>query len=305
MHKNEFVELNAFEAVARHLSFARAAAELGVTAAALSQTVRRLEARLSTRLLNRTTRSVALTDAGRRLLIKVAPALGDLTAALVEAAESETDVKGTIRVSAPRSAAALILEPAIAGFHRAYPDVVLEIVVDEALVDTVADGFDAGIRLGDQVHRDMVAISIGPNERQIVVASPDYLAKRGRPNEPHDLVGHACINWRHSTTGAPYRWEFIREEHIFEVAVSGPLLSPDPILRLHAALEALGIAYVMERRAVSWLQRGDLVGLLSNWCPQWPGFYLYFPDVHHIRPPLRAFADYLRSSQGCHETEVL
>src|SRR5262245_30360859 len=243
MRGAEFAELRAFMAVLERRSFIRAAQHLGLSASALSQTIRQLETRLGVRLLNRTTRSVAPTAAGARLHERLAPLVQDMDAAVAEAVASMGRAAGTLRINTLGMAAKQLIAPRLGRFHATYPDVVLEIVVDEHLVDIVAGGFDAGIRVGEQLEKDMVAIRLTPDHAMRAVASPDYLARHGEPKEPSDLHRHACINWRFPGSGAVFRWPMERKGKKLEMAVTGPVVSNFQDVMDEAALQGLGILY--------------------------------------------------------------
>lgn len=291
MRGSEFAQLQAFVAVAEHGNFARAARHLGVSASALSQTIRTLEARIGARLLNRTTRSVAVSSAGEQLLGRLLPAMRDLDTAVMAATDIGTTPSGRLRINSIRLAAMHYLAPSITKFLEAYPRIDLEIVTDDRLADIVATGFDAGIRLGEKLQRDMVAVKIGGPLRLVAVAAPAYLAKFGSPAHPRDLSNHRCLNTRWPTDGSLYRWEFERAGEELEVQVDGPLISEAEIL-IGAARDGLGIAYLMDIQVGDALARGQLVELLSDWSPTFPGFYLYYPDRRQVSPALRAFIDH-------------
>lgn len=294
MRGTEFAELAAFAAVAEKGSFALAAAKLGVTPSALSQTLRKLEERLGIRLLNRTTRSVAPSEAGARLLARLRPTLADLDQAMAEVRALRGRPSGLLRINASRIAVSQWIAPLVGRFHAAYPDVVLDLVGDDRLVDIVAAGFDAGIRLGERLERDMVAVKVSDEIEMMVVASPSYLARHGTPKTPRDLRHHRCIGGRMPTTGAPYRWEFERGKEKLEVAVEGPLIVSDMDAGVPAALEGVGIAYLFDYQAKPWIAAGKLKRLLREWTPPFPGFYLYYPSRRQIPPALRAFIDFIR-----------
>lgn len=295
MRPSEFGELRAFAAVVRHGAFTRAAAHLGVSPSALSQTVRALEERLGARLLHRTTRSVAPTEAGARLAERLLPVLDDLDAAASLGAAAGAPA-GTLRINAT-TAARPVLARVVAPFLRRHPAIVLELTVEDRFVDIVAEGCDAGVRLAEHLHRDMVGVAFGGDLRMAVVASPAYLAARGTPLHPRDLARHACLGLRRATDGSPYRWEFDRDGAALRVAVEGPLLCHDPAIRLRAALDGLGLAYVFEHEAEEALADGRLVRVLADWTPPYPGCVLYYPSRRHAPPPLRAFVDFLREAR--------
>jgi DNA-binding transcriptional LysR family regulator len=294
MRGNEFAELKAFAAIVQHKSFARAADHLAVSPSALSQTIRALEERLGVRLLNRTTRSVAPSEAGARLLERLAPALEELEASVAAVTNERGKLAGTLRINLPRICCDYFIAPMLGAFHRAHPDIVLDLFVDDAIVDIVAGGFDAGIRLGERLAKDMVAIKIGDELELMALASKDYLARCGKPQKPQDLHLHRCINIRMPTRGAPYRWEFAQGRREFEISVEGPLIVNDPATALRAAMDGLGIAYVVGLQAASLIAEGKLVRVLENWSPRFPGFYLYYPSHRQVPPILRAFVQFLK-----------
>ena len=293
MRGSDYAELRAFVAVAEHGNFARAAARLGISASALSQTIRTLEERMGIRLLNRTTRSVAPSEAGQRLLTRLLPALADLDQAVADITALRDTPTGLLRINAPRVAIVHRLAPLIAPFHAAYPDIVIDIIVDDKLSDIVADRFDAGIRLGEMVEKDMVSVKLGGEMRLVVVASPDYIARHGMPKTPRDLRDHPCVASRWPTDGSLYHWEFERGDEKLEVAVSGPLSTTDNDLMLRAVLEGIGIGYLFDHHVVEHLAAGRLVSMLDDWTPPFPGFHLYYPSRRQMPPPLRAFVDFI------------
>ncbi|RVU13866.1 LysR family transcriptional regulator [Methylobacterium oryzihabitans] len=293
MSRPDLSDLAAFAAVARHRSFRRAAAELGVSPSALSHALRGLEERIGVRLLNRTTRSVAPTEAGDALLARLAPALVEIARGVEEAAASLGRPVGRLRINAPRSACRLVLMPLVIRFLARHPGVRVEVACDDALVDIVRGGFDAGVRFGERVARDMVAVPLGGPQRFAVVAAPAYLAARGVPAHPDDLAGHACLRQRFPG-GAVFRWEFARDGEEIEPALDGPLVAGDQDLLLQAARDGLGLAFVFEGLAAPDLAAGRLARVLEPWCPAFPGFVLYHPGRRRVPAPLRAFLDMLR-----------
>jgi DNA-binding transcriptional LysR family regulator len=295
MRGSDYADLRAFATIAEEGSFARAAARLGVSPSALSQTMRGLEERLGLRLLNRTTRSVAPSEAGARLLSRLLPAMADLDAALADVLTLRDKPSGSLRLNAPRLAALQCLAPIAASFLASYPDVTLDIVVDDRLVDIVAERFDAGIRLGEMVEKDMVAVKLGDEMEMMVVAAPAYLERFGAPRTPRELRHHRCINFRWPTDMSLYRWEFERGHEKLEVQVEGPLLVTEPAVAASAAADGLGIAYLFESYTRPLLKSGSLVRLLEEWTPPFPGFYLYYPGRRQLPPPLRAFIDFVRA----------
>ncbi|MBB3657192.1 DNA-binding transcriptional LysR family regulator [Rhizobium sp. BK650] len=293
MRGSDYAELKAFAAVAEQGSFARAAARLGISPSALSQTIRALEERMGIRLLNRTTRSVAPSEAGQRLLTRLLPALADLDRAVADVAALRDTPAGLLRINAPRVAIVHRLAPLIAPFHAAYPDIVIDVVVEDKLTDIVAGRFDAGIRLGEMVEKDMVSVKLGGEMRLIVVASPDYIARHGVPKTPRDLRDHSCVTSRWPTDGSLYHWEFERGDEKLEVAVSGPLSTTDNDLILRAVLDGIGIGYLFDYHAADNLAAGRLVSMLDDWTPPFAGFHLYYPSRRQMPPPLRAFVDFI------------
>jgi DNA-binding transcriptional LysR family regulator len=298
MRGTDFANLNAFAAVAEHRSFVRAAAHLGITPSALSQTIRQLEERLGVRLLNRTTRSVAPTTAGERLYQRLRPAVDELDAAVAEAASTRERPAGMLRINAPRTAALRLIAPRLGRFHRDNPGVILDVTVDDALTDIVAGRFDAGIRLGELLEKDMIAVRLTGELEMMAVASPDYLARHGTPETPDELHNHACLNWRWPTDGSLYRWEFEEDGREFEIAVQGPIIANDIEVVLQAALQGLGIAYASHEWMEGWLKEGKLVRVLKRYSPKFPGVYLYHPSRRQQPPALRAFIDCLLDRQG-------
>ena len=280
-------ELTAFLAVAREKSFTKAAAKLGVSQSALSHTMRALEERLGVRLLARTTRSVSPTEAGERLLRTAGPRLDEIEAELAALGELRDKPAGTIRITAGEHSAESILWPALARLLPDYPDIAVEIMVDYGLTDIVAERYDAGIRLGEQVARDMIAVRIGPDMRMAVVGAPSYLARHKRPQTPQDLTAHACINLRLPTYGGIYAWEFEKAGHELKVRVEGQLVFNNFRLRMNAVLAGLGLAYLPEDQVRAQIDDGQLVRLLADWCPPFSGYHLYYPSR---RQPSAAFA---------------
>jgi DNA-binding transcriptional LysR family regulator len=294
MQRSDLSDLEAFAAIARHRSFRRAATERGVSPSALSHVMRGLEERLGVRLLSRTSRSVAPTEAGERLLTRLAPALSDIAEALDEVNSFRDTPVGTLRLNVPRSAARRLLAPMLARFLAAHPRARLEIVTDDGLVDIVERGFDAGIRVGQRLARDMIAVPFGPSRRFAVVGSPAYLTVRGLPSTPHDLQAHACIDRRYPS-GASFPWGFERDGQVIEVAVDGPLVVDDADLMVRAALDGVGLAFVYEDLVLDLIDQGLLMRVLEDWCPAFPGFFLYYPSRRQMPAVLRAFIDAMRT----------
>ena len=295
---SDFGQLRAFVAVGQELSFSRAAAALGVSPSALSQMLRGFEARVGMRLLNRTTRSVSLTAAGEALLRRVSPAVANLGAAVEQVSQLREPPAGLVRVHAFRIAGSLFLAPMLRSFRDAYPDVVLDITLDDTVVDMVKGGYDAAIRIGEVIERDMIAVRLGPDLRQIVVASPDYLSRHGAPASPRELQSHQCIRWRWPGHATPYNWEFWEDGRWFDVAVDGPLIVNSRDLETQAALAGVGLAFVKEQMVTSLIAAGRLVPLLQRWSAPFPGFFLCYPEQRQMAPALRAFIDQVRTVAG-------
>ncbi|MET7140149.1 LysR family transcriptional regulator [Xanthomonas sp. PPL139] len=294
MRGSDFAELKAFVAVVERRSFARAAEQLGLSPSALSQTIRQLEGRIGARLLNRTTRSVAPSASGELLYRRIAPLFREMAAAVAEAGEATGQMKGTLRINTLGIAARTIIAPRLSRFHQIHPDVVLDIVVDDALADIVVGRFDAGIRVGGQLEKDMIAVRLTPDLNMVAVASPDYLARRGTPQSPAELHAHACINWRLQVDGRQYRWEFKKRGQRREVAVDGPIVTNHADIGIAAALNGLGIAYHFERDGVGeLLAQGRLIQVLPDWTISRPGLFLYYPNRQHRPALLGAFIDCL------------
>ncbi len=280
--------------VAEKRSFTAAAAGLRVTPSAVSQSVRALEERVGVRLLQRTTRSVGLTEAGARFLARLKPALEEVQGAFEALRELRDRPAGTLRLTLPRVAYQQVLAPRLGAFLSAYPDVRLEAHLDEAFVDVVEAGFDAGIRIGEMVERDMVGVRVGPELRGAVVGAPAYFANRARPKHPRDLHAHECINYRRRSSGAIYAWEFSEDGRDFQVAVDGRLVLDDGELLIQAALDGLGLVHVMDCSVHELLAQKRLVRVLERFCPPFPGFYLYYPSRAQLAPKLEALIGALR-----------
>lgn len=289
--------LAAFACVARHASFRRAAIELAVSPSALSQTIRSLERRLGSRLLQRTTRRVGLTESGQRLLQDTAPALARIGQALRSVEENRDVATGQLRITAPRFAIEHLLLPHLPAFHAAYPQVEVELAMQAAMIDVVGDGFDAGIRLGESLADGMIAVPLGPALRWVVVASPGYLQRHGMPDTPEALIGHACLRHR-SSSGRVMAWEFSREGRDFTLDVSGPLLLNDSTLALQAARDGMGLLQVFEAIADADVQAGRLQRVLDAWQPPFAGFHLYYPSREQLAPKLRVFIDFMRAANA-------
>jgi DNA-binding transcriptional LysR family regulator len=294
MAQTKVNDLQAFLAVAREQSFTKAAARLDITPSALSHTIRALEERLGVRLLARTTRNVAPTEAGDRLMRSIAP-LFDQIAAVIEAlGELREKPAGTVRITCTDDAIELYLRPALASFLKNYPDITLELFVDYGFTNIVEERFDAGIRLGEAISKDMIAVRISPDWRLAVVGSPAYFERCPPPATPYDLIGHACINIRHRPSGAIYAWEFERDGKAFTVKGEGQLVFNSIVHVLNGALDGIGLAYVPEALAAPYMADGRLKEVLADWCPYFQGFHLYYPHRRQASPAFSAFVDAVR-----------
>ncbi|CAG4922608.1 LysR family transcriptional regulator [Paraburkholderia gardini] len=294
MARENLNDLLAFVAVARAQSFTRAAAKLGVSQSALSHTIRGLESRLGLRLLTRTTRSVSPTPAGERLLATVGPRFDEIDEELAALTELRDKPAGTIRITTDEHAASTILQPKLARLLPDYPDIKVEIVVDFGLTDIVAQRYDVGVRLGDQVAKDMIAVRIAPDMRMAVVGAPSYFANRARPKTPQDLTGHNCINLRLPTHGGLFAWEFTKAGHEVRVRVDGQLVFNGTNQMLQAALSGCGLAYIPADLALPYIDEGRLKPVLKNWCPVFPGYHLYYPSRRQSSRALGVLVDALR-----------
>ena len=294
MPRENLNDLQAFLAVARERSFTRAAGQLGVSPSALSHTMRGLEERLGIRLLTRTTRNVAPTEAGERLLRTITPHFDGIHAGLDALTELREKPAGTIRITAGDHPTETILWPAIAKLLPDYPDVSVELYVDNALADIVGERFDAGVRLGEAVAKDMIAVAIGPPIRFVVVGAPSYFAERSEPRAPHDLAGHRCINWHLPTRGGHYAWEFEKDGRELKVRVEGQLAFNDIALVRRAALAGLGLAFIPVDYVASDLREGGLIQVLDDWCPPFPGYHLYYPSRRQQSPAFALVVEALR-----------
>jgi DNA-binding transcriptional LysR family regulator len=293
MRGSDYSELRAFAAVVRHGSFARAAQHLGVSPSALSQTIRALEDRLGQRLLNRTTRSVAATVAGLALAERLLPVLDDLQGVVDAAFAAAGQVSGPLRLNVVRVAVPLLAQ-LLPGFLTRHPRVTVQVEASDALVDIVAQGYDAGIRLAERLEGDMIAVPFGGPLRMAVVAAPAYLDSRDAPRHPRDLEGHDCLVSLAPSTGTPYRWELEKDGVELRIPVTGRLIGSDLRLRLAACLAGLGIGYFFETEVEEQIAAGRLVRLLDDWTPPFPGCYLYYPSRRNQSPPLAAFIAFLR-----------
>jgi DNA-binding transcriptional LysR family regulator len=285
-------DLSSFLAVARHKSFRKAADELGVTPSALSHAVRSIEERLKVRLLNRTTRSVALTEAGERFVERLTPAFRDIEDALDDLNQYRGQPIGSLRINASRPSTQMVLLPLVTRFLAAQPAVNVEIVVNDSLVDMVSESFDAGVRFGEIIAKDMVAVPLGPRQRTAIVASPDFFNRHSKPRRPEQLKNLPCIRFRFGS-GRLYDWEFEKGGVELKIEVAGALTLGDPGLMVEAALDGVGIAFAFESQVQQLIEARKLVRVLEDWCPYYSGFYLYYPGRRQVPAALRAFIDFV------------
>jgi DNA-binding transcriptional LysR family regulator len=294
MDRLDLHALDSFAAVARHRNFRRAAIERGVSASTLSQALRDLETRMGVRLLNRTTRSVALTDAGAALLDRLGPALAEIGEAVNEARSAQAEPSGSLRINAPEPAVHLVLTPLISEFLVLYPAVRMDVIAETGFVDIVAAGYDAGVRWGESLAQDMVAVSLGPPQRLALVGSPGLIARVGAPCHPRDLLELPCLRNRFPS-GAMPAWEFEKAGEAVRVTPSGPLVSNSITLLMRSALDGLGFLLVFDAYAEPYLQSGELVEVLPDWSENFPGPFLYYPSRRTLPSPLRAFVDFVQA----------
>jgi DNA-binding transcriptional LysR family regulator len=286
-----FPQLQSFLAVARHRSFTGAARELGVTRSAVSQAVQQLEEQLRVVLLTRTTRSVSVTDAGRRLMESASPALAQLASALTEISAKPGEAVGRLRLSVPRTAVPFVIDPVLPKFRTRHPRVEVDVVVEERFVDIVAEGYDAGVRLTEAIERDMVQVRLTDSFRFVVVGAPEYLAAHGTPQRPEDLLRHECITFRSQTTGALYAWELERGRRSYRVPVRGSVVTNDHLVSVSLATEGMGLAYAFEPAVKARLQKRQLQVVLESYAVKVPGYFLYFPTRAQMSAPLRLFVE--------------
>ena len=297
MKRSDLAGLTLFAEVVARGGFRGAAKAIGISPSAVSHGIASLEKRLGVRLLNRTTRSIAPTDAGISVLARLGPALRDIDTALARLSEIGDEPAGVLRLTLPQSAASFLVIPHLGAFHERYPGITLDLHVDNGLIDIVTQHFDAGIRLGESLEPDMIAVRIGGDIRGVIVAAPGYLASKGAPQSPAELQSHNCINIRFPS--GVYQWELGKDGQEIDVAVEGSLILNDGHLIVEAAKAGLGIAYVFEDLVREDLAHGRLVSILDAWCPRYPGFFLYYPRQRQMRPALRAFIDFAREiTQG-------
>jgi DNA-binding transcriptional LysR family regulator len=292
--ETDLAGITVFVTVAEARSFRAASERLGVTRSAVSQTIRRLEERMGVALVQRTTRSVHLTEAGERLYQAVRPALEDVSTAIKSVGELRDQPSGMLRLTVSSIAERFLSGSLLAGFLEAYPDIRLDITVTDGEFDIVAEGFDAGVRLGEVIEQDMIAIPVSDEQRQMVMASPDYLARHEAPAHPRDLPKHHCIGWRPSPQVAPYRWEFTESGRDFAVDVNPRVTTNDMRVMIRLACAGAGLTFGMEETFRPYIARAELIPLLEEFCPPFPGFYLYYPTRRNVPLKLRVLIDYLR-----------
>jgi DNA-binding transcriptional LysR family regulator len=294
MDREDWGSLAAFAVVAEERSFTRAAARLGVSPSALSHTMRRLEERLRLQLLARSTRNVATTEAGERLLARLAPAMAEISGAVEELGRFLRRPSGRVRITASRTAARMVVAPVLPRFTKGYPEIVVEVLIEPGLTNIVEQRFDAGIRLGESLEKDVVAVPVTGQLRMAVVGAPRYFAAHSKPSTPQDLRKHRCINFRLPSAGTIYKWEFEKGRRKIEVGVDGPLVFDDEEMVLDAAQAGVGLAYLVEDQVAALLKAGTLTRVLEDWCPPFPGFFLYYPGRRQVSPALAAFIDAVR-----------
>jgi len=299
MRQDQLDGLITFICVAEVKSFSAAAIRLGVSPSAVSQTIRTLEKRVGVPLFNRTTRSVSLTDAGARYLHRIAPAIQELGSALEELNDETAQPSGLLRLNVPRAAYMTVLQPILRSFLDTYPEIDLELCIESGLVDIVGAGFDAGIRFGDLVEKDMVGVEVGPPLSAHLVASASYLARNGIPQHPRDLLKHDCINFRHVTTGQVERWDFMRDGETFQLSAEGRLIVNDSAALVQSALDGLGIAYMINGYIDRFIEDGRLIRVLADWSPPIPNLMLYYADRRRVPRKLRVLIDFLRKHRNC------
>src|ERR1700712_2138240 len=293
MLPRDLASLATFLVVAEERSFTKAAKRQGVSPSAISHAMRGLEEELGVRLLARTTRSVALTDAGARLLVRLKPAIGEIGETLEDLSGNRNKPAGRIRLLLPRLAVKSVLAPKLGQLHRDYPDIVLDVTTDDSRRDIVADGFDAGVHFGEYIEKDMIAMRVSQDQRPAIIGSPAYFESHPRPKQPRDLLQHRCVNFRHGSEGM-YRWEFEKGKKSMSVAVNGPLVVDDLELVIRGALDGIGLAFVGEQEVSSYLEEGKLIRVLEDWCPPYAGFFIYYPSRRQQTAALSALVGVLR-----------
>ncbi|PKB91587.1 hypothetical protein A8A01_00310 [Ewingella americana] len=298
MRGSDYAELRAFVTIVEQGSLVKASEVLNIKPSTLSQVLRQLESRLGVRLLNRTTRSLSLTEHGRQLLTRLKPALQAMDEAVKEIADLSGKVAGTLRVYIPRVAAELYITPHLGEFNLAWPSILLDIVTDDALIDIVRGSFDVGIRLGEWLENDMIAHPLGGKFREVAFASPAYLNQFGRPQTTQDLQEHQCINWRLPANQRLYHWEMWLDNHKIAVPVNGPLIVSDRRLAIQAALQGVGIGFWLDMKVADYVARGELELVLESFSRPFDGFYLYYPKYHVASPTVKAFCDFFRAKHS-------
>lgn len=298
MNGTEFTQLRAFVIVCDERAFGRAARRLAVSPSALSRTVRSLESRLGIRLLNRTTRSVGLTEAGTVLYDRIKPMMMDMDEAVLAVGAYQETPKGVVRINLPSIAARIAVMPRLQQFRLAYPEVRLDLVIDNDITDVVAQGFDAGVRIGGQISRDMIAVRITNDLRMAVVGAPSYFTDRQRPQVPADLKDHLCLSYKWKSTGALYQWRFEDSDGVIDIDVDNILTVNDTDLLLLAACKGIGLAYLIEDLVVPHLEKKELIRVLEPWCKVFPGFYLYYSERTHMPASVRAFIDFMKVEES-------
>jgi DNA-binding transcriptional LysR family regulator len=294
MLPSDLSSLATFLVIAEERSFTRAAKRQGVSPSAVSHAMRALEEEVGVRLLARTTRSVALTEAGERLRACLKPALTEVEETLDQISGQTHRAAGRVRLLLPRLAVSSVLAPKLGRLHKEYPEIVLDVTTDDSRRDIVADGFDAGIHFGEYIEKDMIAVRVSPDHRPAIVGSPNYFKSHPKPKEPRDLLQHSCMNFRHGSAGL-YRWEFEKGKKTLSVAVNGPLIVDDLQLVIQGALEGLGLAFMAEHDVAPYLADGRLVRVLQDWCQPYPGFFIYYPSRRQQTAALTALVSVLRS----------
>lgn len=302
MAKPDLADLDAFTAVARARSFRGAAALRGVSASSLSEALRRLEADLGVRLLNRTTRSVTPTEAGERLLARLTPALADVTLALDEVNAFRDSPTGVLKLNVPGAVSRIVFPDLIPRFLAAHPGIRVEVTVEDSFVDVLAAGFDAGARYDERLEKDMIAVPLAGPQRFAIVGSPAYFARHGRPTHPRDVLGHPCIRHRFAS-GTSFAWEFEKDGEVIRVQPEGPLITNSGELELAAAVAGVGLLATFERFAAELIAAGQLETVLDDWLPPFSGPYLYYPSRRHMPAPLRAFVDFVKASNSLSQRE--
>jgi DNA-binding transcriptional LysR family regulator len=297
VQQNQLDGIATFIAVAEEKGFSAAAVKLGVSPSAVSQTIRNFERRVGFALFNRNTRGVSLTEAGEHYFQRILPAVRELVLASEELGAVADQPAGLLRINVARAGHMIVLQPILRRFLDRYPEIRLDVCIENSLVDIVSRGFDAGIRFGNLVERDMVAVKVGPPISAWIVASPEYLGRHGVSDLPRDLLGHNCVCFRHVTTGQIERWSFSKADEAFELAVNGNLIVNDSTALVQAALDGIGVIYMINGYIECLVEQGRLIRILADWCPSLPGFTLYYADRRRVPPKLRALIDFLREEQ--------